>query len=187
MDYIYNKKNSKIYTHSNTLQSFIPSLVQEEMVNVGDKAPLFTLPNQDLEKVSLEDLLSNGKPVVLVFFPAAFSPVCTRELCSFRDKMAKLGKANAVVVGISIDNPWCLKEFKQVNRLPFDLLSDFNREVIELYDVVLEDLIGFKRVAKRAVFIVSPDGDVAWKWVSDDPGVEPDYDEVIRVTNSIAS
>lgn len=157
------------------------------MVDIGVKAPSFTLPNQDLEKVSLEELLAEGKPVVLVFFPAAFSPVCTRELCSFRDKMANLGKANAVVVGISVDNPWCLKEFKQVNRLPFDLLSDFNREVVELYDVVLEDLIGFKRVAKRAVFIVSPDGVIAWKWVSDDPGVEPDYDEIIRVANSITS
>ena len=157
------------------------------MVEVGERTPSFVLPNQDLEKISLEDLLSNGKPVILVFFPAAFSPVCTRELCNFRDKMAKLSKANAVVVGISVDNPWCLKEFKRVNRLPFDLLSDFNREVIERYGIVHEDLIGLKRVAKRAVFIVSPDGVVAWKWVSDDPGVEPDYDEVIRVANSIAS
>jgi len=157
------------------------------MVQVGERAPDFILPNHDLEKISLSKLLAEGKPVILVFFPAAFSPVCTRELCSFRDKMAKLSKANAVVVGISVDNPWCLKEFKQVNRLPFDLLSDFNRKVVELYDVVMEDLIGFKKVAKRAVFIVSPDGVVAWKWVSDDPSVEPDYDEVIRVANSIAS
>ncbi len=156
------------------------------MVDVGDKAPLFTLRNQSLEKISLGELLAKGKPVILVFFPAAFSPVCTKELCAFRDKMAKLGKANAIVVGISVDNPWCLNEFKKVNRLPFDLLSDFNKEVIKLYDVVLEDLVGFKQVAKRAVFIVSPSGIIAWKWVSDDPRVEPDYDEVIRIANSIA-
>lgn len=156
------------------------------MVNVGGLAPDFTLPNQDLEKVTLKQLLTEGKPVVLVFFPAAFSPVCTKELCSFRDKMAKLGEANATIVGISVDNPWCLNEFKKANRLSFQLLSDFNKEVIEEYGVVLEDLIGFKKVAKRSVFIISPDGRVVWKWVSDDPRVEPDYDEVIRIANSVS-
>ncbi len=149
-------------------------------VNVGDKAPGFTLPDQDFNKVSLDDLLAQGKPVVLVFFPAAFSPVCTTELCTFRDKMAQLEKANATVVGISVDSPWCLKEFKEKNRLQFPLLSDYNREVIEKYDIVLDEVLGLKRPAKRAVFVLKPDGTVAWKWVSDDPRVEPDYDEVIR-------
>ncbi|MEB3778689.1 MAG: peroxiredoxin [Desulfurococcales archaeon] len=150
------------------------------VVEVGDKAPGFKLPDQDFNEVSLDDLLAQGKPVVLVFFPAAFSPVCTTELCTFRDRMAQLEKANATVVGISVDSPWCLKEFKDKNRLQFPLLSDYNREVIEKYGIVLDEVLGLRRLAKRAVFIVKPDGTVAWKWVSDDPRVEPDYDEVIR-------
>ncbi len=149
-------------------------------LNIGDKAPDFTLLNQDLEKVSFSTLLSQGKPVVLVFFPAAFSSVCTRELCTFRDKMANLEKANATVVGISVDLPFSLKEFKEKNRLPFQLLSDFNKEVIRKYHVVLPELLGLKELAKRAVFVIKPDGTIFWKWVSDDPLVEPDYDEVIK-------
>ncbi|MCE4601570.1 MAG: peroxiredoxin [Desulfurococcales archaeon] len=153
----------------------------------GDKAPDFELPDQDFNKVSLSSLLSQGKPVVLVFFPAAFSPVCTTELCTFRDKMAQLEKANATVVGISVDSPWCLKEFKEKNRLQFPLLSDYNREVIKLYDIVLPEVLGLKNLAKRAVYIVKPDGTIGWVWYSDDPRVEPDYDEVIRKAAELAS
>jgi len=149
-------------------------------LNVGDKAPDFTLLNQDLEKLSFKDFLNQGKPVVLVFFPAAFSSVCTKELCTFRDKMASLGKANAIVLGISVDLPFSLKEFKEKNRLPFQLLSDFNKEVIRKYNVVLPELLGLKELAKRAVFVIKPDGTIFWKWVSDDPLVEPDYNEVIK-------
>ncbi len=157
------------------------------MVEVGEKAPEFTLYNQDFQPVSLGDLLKEGKPVILVFFPAAFSPVCTNELCNFRDRMALLEKANAKVVGISVDLPFSLKEFKEKNRLGFDLLSDFNKEVIKKYDVVLEDLKGLKGLAKRAVFIIDKEGKVAWKWVSDDPLVEPDYDEVVKRAMEVAS
>ncbi|MEB3861439.1 MAG: peroxiredoxin [Desulfurococcales archaeon] len=153
----------------------------------GDKAPDFELPDQDFNKVSLSSLLAKGKPVVLVFFPAAFSPVCTTELCTFRDKMAQLEKANATVVGISVDSPWCLKEFKERNRLQFPLLSDYNREVIKLYDIVLPEVLGLRNLAKRAVYIVKPDGTIGWVWYSDDPRVEPDYDEVIRKAAELAS
>ncbi len=157
------------------------------VLSVGEKAPDFALYDQDFNKVSLKDLLAKGKPVVLVFFPAAFSPICTTELCTFRDKMAMLEKANATVAGISVDSPWCLKEFKEKNRLPFPLLSDYNREVIKLYDVVQEDILGLKNLAKRAVYIIKPDGTIGWVWYSDDPRVEPDYDEVIRKAEEIAS
>ncbi len=153
----------------------------------GDKAPDFELPDQDFNKVSLSSLLAKGKPVVLVFFPAAFSPVCTTELCTFRDKMAQLEKANATVVGISVDSPWCLKEFKERNRLQFPLLSDYNREVIKLYDIVLPEVLGLRNLAKRAVYIIKPDGTIGWVWYSDDPRVEPDYDEVIRKAAELAS
>ncbi len=155
---------------------------------VGEKAPDFTLPNQDLERVRLYDVLAKGRPVILLFFPGAFTSVCTKELCTFRDRMAMLEKANAIVLGISVDSPFCLKRFKEENRLPFDLLSDFNREVIKLYNVYHEDLLGtgLRMVAKRAVFILKPDGTVAYAWVSEDPRREPDYDEVIEKANEVA-
>ncbi|MCE4603686.1 MAG: peroxiredoxin [Aeropyrum sp.] len=157
------------------------------MVELGSKAPDFTLPNQDFEPVRLYDVLSKGRPVVLLFFPAAFSPVCTKELCAFRDKMAMLEKANAEILAVSVDSPWCLKKFQEENRLSFTLLSDYNREVIKLYDVYHEEVKGLKMLAKRAVFIIKPDGTVAYKWVTDNPLNEPDYEEVIREANKIAA
>ena len=156
------------------------------MPEVGEKAPDFKLYDQDFNQVSLSDLLGKGKPVILVFFPAAFSPVCTNEVCAFRDRMALLEKANATVVGISVDSPWVLKEFKEKYRLPFPLLSDYNREVIEKYGIVQEEILGLRKLAKRSVFIIKPDGTIAWKWVSDDPRVEPDYEEVIRKAEEVA-
>ncbi len=156
------------------------------VLSVGSPAPDFELLDTDLNRVSLRSLLSQGKPVVLVFFPAAFSSVCTRELCTFRDRMAMLERANAVVAGISRDSPFCLSEFKKIHRIPFPLLSDYNGEVIEKYDVVLEDLLGMKKLAKRSVYIIAPDGRIAWVWYSDDPRVEPPYDEVIEAAERVA-
>ncbi len=149
-------------------------------LRVGDVAPDFRLLDTEFNWVSLRDLLREGRPVVLVFFPAAFSSVCTRELCTFRDRMVELEKANATVAGISTDSPFCLREFRERHRIPFPLLSDYNREAIRAYDVVLPDLLGLREMAKRAVYIVDRDGRIAWVWVSDDPRVEPDYGEVVR-------
>ena len=157
------------------------------MVELGDKAPDFELPDPDFNPVRLSSILAKGRPVILLFFPAAFSPVCTKELCTFRDKMALLEKANAEVVAISVDSPWCLKKFKEENRLGFTLLSDYNREVIRLYNVYHEEVKGLKMIAKRAVFILKPDGTVAYKWVTDNPVNEPDYDEVVRKANELAA
>jgi len=157
------------------------------LVELGDKAPDFELPDPDFNPVRLSSILAKGRPVILLFFPAAFSPVCTKELCTFRDKMALLEKANAEVVAISVDSPWCLKKFKEENRLGFTLLSDYNREVIRLYNVYHEEVKGLKMIAKRAVFILKPDGTVAYKWVTDNPVNEPDYDEVVRKANELAA
>jgi peroxiredoxin len=113
-------------------------------------------------------------------------------MCSFRDRMALLEKANAIVVGISVDSPFALKKFKEENRLNFILLSDYNREVIKLYDVYHDSFPlpianKLRMIAKRSVFILTPpEGRVAYSWVSENPLVEPDYDEVIRVANEIA-
>src|SRR5438445_13815372 len=97
-------------------------------VDVGSKAPDFTLTNQDRQPVTLSGL--RGKPVVLAFFPAAFSSVCQKELCTFRDSMGRLGQANAQVLGIRVDTFFTLKAFQDQPKLPFPLLSDFNKTAI---------------------------------------------------------
>ncbi len=157
------------------------------MVQVGEKAPDFELLDTDLKKRSLSEFLAKGRYVVLAFFPGAFTSVCTKEMCTFRDRMARFENLDAEVIGISVDSPFAQKVFKEINRLNFVILSDFNREVIERYGVVLPDLLGLglKRVAKRAVFILDPKGIVMYKWVSEDPRVEPDYDEIERVLEKL--
>ena len=152
------------------------------LADVGSKAPDFTLMNQDREAVTLSQL--QGKPVVLAFFPAAFSGVCQKELCTFRDSMAELNRANAQVLGISVDTFFALKAFQDQQKLNFSLLSDFNKEVIREYGVFNEDMIGLKGIAKRAVFVVDKDGIVRHREVLDDARNEPDYKKVL---NSLAS
>src|SRR6476469_9527437 len=135
-------------------------------VVVGSKAPDFTLTNQDREPVTLSKL--HGKPVVLAFFPAAFSSVCTKEMCTFRDSMSRLGQANAQVYGISVDTFFTLKAFQDHEKLPFPLLSDFNKQAIRDYGVFNEDMIGLKGIAKRATFVIDKDGIVQHAEVLED-------------------
>ena len=153
-------------------------------VDVGSKAPDFTLTNQDRQPVTLSG--QRGKPVVLVFFPAAFSSVCTKELCTFRDSMAKLGAATAQVYGISVDTFFTLKAFQDHEKLTFPLLSDFNKQVIRDYGVFNEDMIGLKGIAKRAVFVIDKDGIVRHREVLEDARNEPDYDKVFAALASLA-
>ena len=147
-------------------------------VAVGSKAPDFTLTNQDREPVTLSQL--KGKPVVLAFFPAAFSSVCAKEMCTFRDSMAQLGKANAQVFGISVDTFFTLKAFQEQQKLTFPLLSDFNKQVIRDYGVFNEDMIGLKGIAKRATFVIDKDGIVRHAEVLEDARNEPNYDAVFK-------
>jgi peroxiredoxin len=152
-------------------------------VDVGSKAPDFTLTNQDRQPVTLSE--QRGKPVVLAFFPAAFSSVCTKELCTFRDSMARLGQAKAQVYGISVDTFFTLKAFQDHEKLTFPLLSDFNKQVIRDYGVFNEDMIGLKGIAKRGVFVLDKDGVVRHREVLDDARNEPDYDAVYRTLASL--
>jgi peroxiredoxin len=145
-------------------------------VEVGAPAPDFTLPNQDREPVTLSSL--RGKHVVLAFFPAAFTDVCTREVCTFRDTLSRLNDANAVIFGISVDHPATLKEFARQQQLNYSLLSDFNKEAIERYGVSNVDRNGFRGIARRAVFVIDADGIVRHKEVTAHPGLEPDYARV---------
>jgi len=153
-------------------------------VDVGSKAPDFTLTNQDRQPVTLSG--QRGKPVVLAFFPAAFSSVCTKELCTFRDSMAKLGQAKAEVYGISVDTFFTLKAFQDHEKLTFPLLSDFNKQVIRDYGVFNEDMIGLKGIAKRAVFVIDKDGIVRHREVLEDARNEPDYDKVFAALAALA-
>ena len=152
-------------------------------VAVGSKAPDFTLTNQDREPVTLSKL--QGKPVVLAFFPAAFSSVCTKELCTFKDSMAQLGKANAQVFGISVDTFFTLKAFQDQQKLPFPLLSDFNKTAIRDYGVFNEDMIGMKGIAKRATFVIDTGGIVRHAEVLEDARNEPDYYAVYKTLASL--
>jgi peroxiredoxin len=152
-------------------------------VDVGSKAPDFTLTNQDRQPVKLSE--QRGRPVVLAFFPAAFSGVCTKELCTFRDSMAQLNAANAQVYGISVDTFFTLKAFQDAQHYNFPLLSDFNKQAIRDYGVFNEDMIGLKGIAKRAVFVIDKDGVVRHKEVLEDARNEPDYGKVLSTLQAI--
>ena len=145
---------------------------------VGQQAPAFTLYDADRNQRSLSEF--RGKNVVLAFFPGAFTGVCTTEMCTFRDRMDRLNSLNGQVLGISVDGAMSQKAFSDQNNLNFPLLSDFQRQVVNQYDVALPNFAGMGGyvAAQRAVFVVDSGGVVRYKWVGPNPGVEPDYDEI---------
>ena len=145
--------------------------------DVGAKAPDFTLPDQDRTPVTLSDELKKG-PVVLAFFPAAFSGTCTQEMCTFRDSMSDLNRLSAAVIGVSTDTFFALKAWADAQRFTFPLLSDYNKTIIGAYGVVNPDMIGLKNIAKRAVFVIDRHGIVRHREVLDDARNEPDYEKV---------
>jgi len=153
------------------------------VIDVGAKAPDFTLTNQDREPVTLSAL--KGRPVVLAFFPAAFSSVCTKELCTFRDSLSRLNAARAQVFGISVDTFFTLKAFQTDQKLTFPLLSDFNKTAIRDYGVFNEDMIGLHGIAKRAVFVLDADGVVRYEEILQDARNEPDYEKVFQAVESL--
>ena len=143
-------------------------------LEIGDKAPGFTLPDTDLKLRSMDEFA--GRKMVLSFFVAASSPVCEAELCRFRDwdEISKM----AQVIAISNDGPFANKAFAEKNGFNFPVLGDYTSQTIRDYDVLLPDLLHIKgyNAAKRSVFVVMEDGTIGYKWVSDDPLKEPDYD-----------
>jgi peroxiredoxin len=147
-------------------------------IEVGDKAPQFTLPDTNLKQRSLKQFI--GKKTVLAFFVGAFTSVCTKEMCAFRDSMARLVDLKAQVIGISVNDPFSNKAFAEKNRLPFPILSDYNRQVIKAYGIETTDFVGLKgySVAKRSIFIMDKNGIIRYMWTTEDPSVEPDYKEI---------
>ena len=148
------------------------------MASVGEMAPDFTLTAQDKSSVTLSEM--RGDRVVLAFFPAAFTGVCTKEMCTFSEGMTVLGSGGASVLGISVDSPFSNSSFAEANGISFPLLSDVHREVVNAYDVALGDFViqGYT-VAQRSVFVVEADGSIGYAWVAENPGQEPDYEAVM--------
>lgn len=148
------------------------------MPELNQPAPDFTLKNHLHEEVTLSGL--RGKTVILAFYPAAFTGICEKELCTFRDAMDSLNDANATVYGVSVDSPFANAVFAATNQFSFDLLSDCGHVAIKAYDAEFPDFAGIPgyTVAKRAVYVVDSEGALRYSWVAPNPGVEPDYEEV---------
>jgi peroxiredoxin len=142
---------------------------------VGTKAPDFKLFSSDKKEVSLADF--KGKNLVIQFFPAAFTGVCTAQLCTSRDELSLFNGMNASVVGVSVDMPFSLGEFKAKNGINFDLLSDFNKDFIKAYDMYLENFaLGMKGVAKRGVVVIDKDGVVQYTETTPTPGDQVNFE-----------
>jgi len=150
----------------------------------GDRAPAFTLYDTEKKSRSLSEFL--GKKTVLAFYPGAFTGVCTKEMCTFRDSLTSLGSLNAQVVGISIDSPFANKAFAEQNKLAFPLLSDPSLNVSRSYGGLQENFAGLQSytASKRAVFVIDSVGIVQYAWVTDNPGVEPPYGEIEKALSS---
>ncbi len=154
-------------------------------IKVGDKAPDFTLSDTDRKPRSLKEFI--GQKVVLAFFVGAFTSTCTKEMCEFRDSMSRLVDLNAQVIGVSVNDPFSNKGFAEKNRLPFPILSDYKREVIKTYGLELSNFAGLDgyTVAKRSIFVLDKNGIVQYVWVSDNPAVEPNYQEIQNILQKI--
>ena len=158
------------------------------VLRLGQKVPEFSLPDADAKARSLGDFTRLG-PVILAFFPFAFSGVCDKEMCTFRDGFGALQGSGVQVVGISVDSSYSLKAFAQTYNLQFPLLSDFNKKVVKLYGVLQDSWLnlGYRGVAKRAVMVVDRRGMLRYRWVTDKPSDEPPYAEVLKTAQKLAA
>ncbi len=146
-------------------------------LQTGQPAPAFTLHDSEKNKVSLSDY--KGKNVVLVFFPQAFTSVCTAELCSLRDNISLYNTANAQVFGISVDSVFTLAKFKEEQHLNFPLLSDFNKEASIAYETIYSDwILGMKGVSKRSAFVIDKEGVIQYAEVLESAGDLPNFEAV---------
>jgi peroxiredoxin len=147
-------------------------------MEVGQNAPDITLVDTEKNKVSLADF--KGKNVVVLFFPLAFTSVCTTELCNMRDNISLYNNLNAEILGISVDSFYTLAKFKEEQNLNFRLLSDFNKEASKAFDVLYESFGPFemKGVSKRAAFVIDKEGVIQYAEVCASPGDLPDFNAI---------
>jgi glutaredoxin-dependent peroxiredoxin len=153
-------------------------------ITVGQTAPEFTLYDSDKNKVSLADF--KGKNVLLLFYPQAFTGVCTKELCDVRDDISRYSNVNAEVIGISVDSVFTLAKFKEEQQYNFTLLSDFNKEVSALYDTLYTDwIMDMKGVSKRSAFIIDKEGIIRYTEVLESAGDMPDFKTINEVLDGL--
>ena len=146
-------------------------------LQIGQEAPDFTLFNTDKKEVSLSE--QRGQNILLLFFPLAFTSVCTAELCSVRDNLKIYGDLKAKPYGISVDSLHSLKKFKEEQHLNFDLLSDFNKEVSNAYGAIYETFgFGMRGVSKRAAFLIDENGIIQYAEVLENAGLQPDFEKI---------
>jgi peroxiredoxin len=161
------------------------------MLAVGETAPTFTVPiahgdaYDDIGEFSLAEALGDG-PLVLAFFPAAFTGGCTEEMCTFRDSLAAFEAVDARVYGLSVDLPFALNTFIRRHDLSFPMLSDVDRTVIHDYDVIIEDLYGIPEVADRAVFVLDDAGTVTYAWAREGER-NPDFEALVDEVRTAAA
>jgi len=156
------------------------------MVSTGDTAPTFTatIGTSDHESFDLSDHLGDG-PVVLAFFPGAFTPPCTNEMIAFQEHADAFDDAGATLFGISADSPFSLGAFRAEHGIEFDLVSDMGGDAIRAYGLEMDipDL-GLYGIANRAVFVLDADGEVTYSWIADEPTDEPEYETVLDAAES---
>lgn len=146
-------------------------------LQIGQKAPEFKLHDSDKKEVNLSDY--KGKNVVLLFFPLAFTSVCTAELCNMRDNIAAYNNMNAEVLAVSVDSLFTLDKFKQEQKLNFPLLSDFNKEVSDAYGSIYTDFaFDMKGVSKRSAFVIDTEGNIKYAEVLEDAGKVPNFEAI---------
>jgi peroxiredoxin len=158
------------------------------MVTESDTAPTFTATpaNGDVEAFDLDNHLGDG-PVVLAFFPGAFTPPCSNEMVALQGHLDEFQAAGATVLGVSADSAFSLNAFRDEFDIEFDLVSDMARSAIDAYDLEVDIAdLGLHGVANRAVFVLDEDGVVSYAWTTDDPTVEPDYEELLEAVDAAA-
>ena len=157
------------------------------MPEKGTTAPAFTatVGTSDHDQFDLDDALGDG-PVVLAFFPGAFTPPCANEMVSLQDRLTEFRDAGATVFGVSADSPFSQGAFREEHGLEFDLVSDMDGDAIEAYDLEIDiPELGLHGIANRAVFVLDEDGAVTYEWVADDPTNEPDYAEILDAVAAV--
>ncbi len=154
-------------------------------ITIGQVAPDFTLFDSEKNPVTLSGL--KGKNVLILFFPQAFTSVCTKELCGVRDNISRYQSVNASVFGISVDSVFTLGKFKEEQQFNFPLLSDFNKEVSAAYDSIYHDwILNMRGVSKRSAFVIDKEGVVQYAEVLESAGDVPDFEKINSVLDNLS-
>ena len=153
-------------------------------IQIGQKAPDFSLFDSDKKKIALSDF--KGKNVLILFFPQAFTSVCTKELCAVRDDITRYSHAQAQVLGISVDSVFTLGKYKEEQGYNFPLLSDFNKEVSKAYNSLYNNwILDMKGVSKRSAFVIDKEGVIQFSEVLENAGELPDFDAINSILDAL--